>query len=47
MIDSSPALNDETLAVMLASDEIFIVTTPDYPTLSMTLKSIKDARQEK
>lgn len=45
LIDSSPALNDETLSVMLASDEIFIVTTPDYPTLSMTLKSIKDAQQ--
>lgn len=44
LIDSSPALNDETLAVMLASDEIFIVTTPDYPTLSTTLKSVKDAR---
>lgn len=45
LIDSSPALNDETLAVMLASDEIFIVTTPDYPTLSMTMKAIKDAKR--
>ncbi len=44
ILDSSPALDDETLAVMLASDELFVVTTPDYPTLSMTLKSIKDAR---
>jgi septum site-determining protein MinD len=44
LIDSSPAMNDETLAVMLASDELFVVTTPDYPTLSMTLKSVKDAR---
>lgn len=44
IIDSSPALNDETLAVMLASDEIFIVTTPDYPTLSMTMKAVKDAK---
>ena len=44
ILDSSPAMNDETLAVMLASDEIFIVTTPDYPTLSMTLKSIKEAK---
>jgi septum site-determining protein MinD len=43
LIDSSPALNEESLAVILASDEIFIVTTPDYPTLSMTLKSIKKA----
>jgi len=45
LIDSSPALNDETLAVMLASDEIFIVTTPDYPTLSMTIKAIQDAKK--
>lgn len=44
ILDSSPALNDETLAVMLASDELFVVTTPDYPTLSMTLKAIRDAR---
>jgi septum site-determining protein MinD len=44
LMDSSPALNEETLAVMLASDEIFIVTTPDYPTLSMTIKAIKDAK---
>jgi len=45
LIDSSPALNEETLAVMLASDEILFVTTPDYPTLSATLKSIKLAKQ--
>jgi len=44
LIDSSPALNDETLSVMLASDEIIIVTTPDYPTLTMTIKAIKDAK---
>jgi septum site-determining protein MinD len=29
---------------MLASDELFVVTTPDYPTLSMTLKAISDAK---
>lgn len=45
LIDSSPALNEETLAVMNASDELFVVTTPDYPTLSMTLKAIKIAKQ--
>ena len=43
LIDSSPSLNDETLAVMLASDEMLAVTTPDYPTLSMTLKAVKEA----
>lgn len=45
LIDSSPSLNDETLAAMLASDYILVVTTPDYPTLSMTLKAIKIAKQ--
>ncbi len=45
LIDSSPALNEETLAVMLASDGLLIVTTPDHPTLGMTLKAVKMARQ--
>lgn len=45
LIDSSPALNEETLAVMLASDGLLTVTTPDHPTLGMTLKAIKLARQ--
>jgi len=45
LIDSSPALNEETLATMLASDYLFVVTTPDYATLSMTLKAIKLAQQ--
>lgn len=45
VIDSSPNLNDETLAAMLASDELIVVTTPDYPTLSTTMKAIKLARQ--
>ncbi|MFH1801710.1 MAG: AAA family ATPase [archaeon] len=45
LIDSSPAMNDETLGAMLASDELFVVTTPDFPTLSNTLKAIKLAQQ--
>lgn len=44
LIDSSPALNDETLAVLMASDEVLVVTTPDHPTLSTTLKAIKIAK---
>lgn len=47
LIDSSPALNDETLAAILASDEIIIVTTPDYATLSVTLKAVKLAKQRR
>src|SRR3989344_3020942 len=45
LIDSSPAMNKETLAVMLASDEIFVVTTPDYSTLATTIKAVKMAKQ--
>jgi len=45
IIDSSPSLNEETLAAMLASDEILVVATPDHPTLSTTLKAIKLAKQ--
>ena len=45
LIDSSPALNHETLAVILASDELLVVTTPDHSTLSTTLKAVKLARQ--
>ena len=45
LIDSSPSLDEETLAVMLTSDEILVVTTPDHPTLSATIKAIKLAKQ--
>ena len=45
LVDSSPALNEETLAVMLASDKLLVVTTPDIPTLSTTLKAVKLAKQ--
>jgi MinD-like ATPase involved in chromosome partitioning or flagellar assembly len=45
LLDSSPALNEETLGVMLASDGLLTVTTPDHPTLGMTLKAIKMAKQ--
>jgi len=44
IIDSSPALNEETLAVMLAADELVVVTTPDLPSLSTTIKAVKMAK---
>ena len=47
LVDGSPALNDETLATIAASDRLFIVTTPDHVTLSTTLKAIKIAREKK
>ena len=45
ILDSSPALNEETLGVILASDELLVVTTPDHPTLSTTMKAVKSARE--
>lgn len=45
IIDSSPSLNDELLATMLSSDNLFVVSTPDYPTLSCSLRAAKIAKQ--
>lgn len=45
LLDTSPALNYETLAAMMASDELFAVTTPDYVTLGTTIKAVKLAKQ--
>src|SRR3990167_6724103 len=45
ILDSSPSLNEEVLSTILASDSLFVVTTPDYPTLSCSLKAAKLAKQ--
>ncbi len=45
LYDSSPNLNDETLGVMLASDSLIVITTPDHPTLSVTIKAINSAKE--
>jgi len=47
LLDSSPALNDEMLATMIASDKLLVVASPDYPTLSTTMKAIRIAKQRK
>jgi len=46
LIDSSPTLDHETLAAMLASDKLLIVTTPDHVTLSCTLHAVKVAKRK-
>jgi len=46
VVDSSPNLNDEMLATMLASDQLLVVTSPDYPTLSCTMHATKVAKQK-
>ncbi len=45
IVDSSPSLNEEVLSVMLASDELFVVSTPDYPTLVGSLRAAMLAKQ--
>lgn len=47
VIDSSPNLNDEMLSAMIASDELVVVTSPDYPTLSCTMHAVKVAKERK
>ena len=47
LIDSSPNMNKEILATMIASDELFMVTTPDYVTLALTLRAMKLAKDRK
>ena len=47
LIDSSPNLNDEMLSTMIASDKLLVVTSPDYPTLSTTLRAVRLAKQKK
>ncbi|PIO06997.1 hypothetical protein COT47_01955 [Candidatus Woesearchaeota archaeon CG08_land_8_20_14_0_20_43_7] len=47
LIDSSPNVNDELLATIRASDELLVVTSPDYPTLYMTISAIKVAKRRK
>lgn len=45
VIDSAPTLNTEMLSTILASDYLFVVSTPDYPTLSCSLMAAKLAKQ--
>lgn len=46
LLDSSPSLNDEMAAAMAASDEIIVVSSPDYPTLSSTIHAVKIAKEK-
>jgi len=47
IVDSSPNLNEEILAAMMASDELLVLTTPDYVTLATTLNAVKLAKVRK
>ena len=45
ILDSSPNMNDEILATMIASDELIVVANPDYPTMAMTMHAVKVAKE--
>ncbi len=45
LIDSSPNMDYEILATMIAADELLVVTSPDFPTLSCTLQAVKAAKE--
>jgi len=45
LLDSSPALNDEMLAVIMAADELLVISTPDHPTLLCTMNAVKLAKK--
>lgn len=46
LLDSSPTMNNELLSTIVASDSLIVVTSPDYPTLSCTIKAVKVAKQK-
>ncbi len=46
LIDSSPSLDKEILATMVAADELLVVSSPDYPTLSSTIYAVNIAKNE-
>lgn len=47
LLDSSPTQNEEMLSSIVAADELVLVTSPDFPSLSCTLASIKASKNKK
>ena len=47
LLDSSPTLNEEILSTITASDELYVVSTPDLPTLTTTLRAVNMAKNNK
>lgn len=47
LLDCSPSLNHELVASLIACDELFIVSTSDYPTLIATMRAAKIAKDKK
>ena len=45
-LDSSPSINEELGAAISASDELFVISSPDLPTLSTTLRAVRLAKDK-
>lgn len=46
LIDSAPTMSNDILASIIASDEIYMITTPDAVTLNTTLKAVASAKKK-
>ncbi|MGV8152575.1 MAG: AAA family ATPase [Candidatus Nanoarchaeia archaeon] len=45
ILDSSPTINEELIAVLMAADELIFITTPDYSTLLSTMRAAEISKQ--
>lgn len=41
IVDSGPSYTEEVIAILMVSDDMIFVATPDYPTLAATVKAAK------
>lgn len=46
LLDSGPSYSEEILGILMVSEKIIFVTTPDYPTLATTLKAAQLIKQK-
>jgi MinD-like ATPase involved in chromosome partitioning or flagellar assembly len=44
ILDSGPSYTEEVIAILMVSDELLFITTPDYPTLAATVKATRLAK---
>ncbi len=47
ILDSSPSLDAEIYSTINAADDLYVISTPDIPTLTTTIKAINVARTKK
>ena len=45
LIDSSPTMNQETLAAIYASDKVFMISTPDHVSLNNSMQTLNLAKE--